>query len=207
MTELVRDTVFKVVVVGSSRKGYGISSFVQRYADGLYRPNSQQIYGVDFKVKMMKEKDGTITKLMVWLPPNGCERFRNITHSYYRGSNAIILAFDLTNRESFDELEYWIEDVQKKVVLNSVDGPILTLVGTKCDMMDKRQITEDEAAAWARKHKISSYHETSAKENIGIDETFNTIVDLLYLKKSKPWSNPTPVTLIKEKKTTLFSCC
>ncbi|EGG22039.1 hypothetical protein DFA_01928 [Cavenderia fasciculata] len=124
-------------------------------------------------------------------------------HEQSNGSKAIIFAFDLADRESFKRLDYWMEDIKNQINLNLVEDPILILVGTKCDLKFKRQVTQDEAAEWAKTNNISSYHETSAKENICIEDPFNSILDQLYLKKSK--SNP--VTLIKENNPSIWSCC
>ena len=75
--------------------------------------------------------------LQIW-DTAGEERFKSITHMYYREAMAIVLAFDLTKEESFQNLESWLDEIDEKAMTSNFKGVI---VGTKCDMTDKRSIS------------------------------------------------------------------
>jgi small GTP-binding protein len=94
----------------------------------------------------------------------GDERFHTITHSYYRGSDGIILVYDVTERSSFDDLQqYWKEARQHC----SVDVN-MQLVGTKCDLVGERQVEYDEGEAFASARGMS-FLEASAAADENVD--------------------------------------
>ena len=92
-------------------------------------------------------------------------------HAYHRGAHGILLVFDVTNRESFDNLSDWLADVRQY----GVEGSPMVLVGNKADCAN-RQVSEDEAQAFAQKLGCQ-YFETSAKQNKSVDDAFNALVD------------------------------
>ena len=100
----------------------------------------------------------------------GQERFRTITKSYYRGSNGIVVVYDITNRESFENVKMWMTEVD---TLASADVCRL-IVGNKSDLSDKRQVSVEEGEALAREYGIP-FMETSAKEALNVDNMFTTM--------------------------------
>ena len=98
------DHLFKVLLVGSS--GVGKSSLLVRYSDDIFSENFQPTIGVDFKIRTM-ELDQKKIKLQIWDTAGQC-RFKTITQSYYKGAHGIIVAFDLTDRQSFLDIASWM---------------------------------------------------------------------------------------------------
>ena len=84
--------------------------------------------GVDFKLKNI-EIDGKKIKLQIW-DTAGEERFRTITTSYYKGAHAILIVFDITEKDSFDHVKNWVEDIDKF----AKQGVLRILVGNKFDL-------------------------------------------------------------------------
>ncbi len=136
--------------------------------------------GVDFKLKNI-DIDNKKIKLQIW-DTAGQERFRTITTSYYKGAHAILICFDITDRESFEHIRNWMADIDKF----AKEGVLRILVGNKCDLEHARQIRKEEGNEIANKYGIK-YIETSAKDTINIEDLFiSTAKHLL----SKQTNNP-----------------
>ena len=121
--------------------------------------------GVDFKLKNI-EIDNKKIKLQIW-DTAGQERFRTITTSYYKGAHAIVIVFDITDRDSFDHVKIWMQDIDKF----AKQGVMRILVGNKCDLEHQRAVTKEEGNEMALKYGIN-YIETSAKDTVNIEELF-----------------------------------
>jgi Ras-related protein Rab-1A len=154
---------FKIVVVGNS--GVGKSNIIVRYADNKFIEIHMSTIGVDFRVKTIKVDDKLI-KLQLW-DTAGQERFKSITSSYYKGANAIIIVYDVTSRDSFINLDKWIDDIDK---YTSYDV-IKVIIGNKTDLTDKRSVSYEEGAQFAKTNGMI-YAEASAKNSTGIEELF-----------------------------------
>jgi len=115
------------------------------------------------------EADGKKVKLQVW-DTAGQERFRTLTRSYYRGAHGIILCYAINNRESFEKIEFWMEEIRQYA---SKDICIV-LVGNKCDLPDKRVVSIEEGRQKAEALGMK-FFETSAKEDINIEEVYSTV--------------------------------
>ncbi|PAA50195.1 hypothetical protein BOX15_Mlig015024g1 [Macrostomum lignano] len=161
------DFLFKIVLVGDA--GVGKSCVVQRFKSGNFLEKQGSTIGVDFTMKTLL-MDGCRIKLQVW-DTAGQERFRTITQSYYRSANAVILAYDITKRESFDSLPRWVDDVGRY----AGTGIVQLLVGCKQDLKHLREVRQEEAAELANRLGMLASLETSAKENSNIDRVFNSL--------------------------------
>ena len=129
--------------------------------------------GVDFKLKNI-EIDNKKIKLQIW-DTAGQERFRTITTSYYKGAHAIVIVFDITDKDSFEHVKVWMQDIDKF----AKQGVMRILVGNKCDLEHQRAVTKDQGNEMALKYGIK-YLETSAKDTINIEELFvNTAKNLM----------------------------
>lgn len=131
--------------------------------------------GVDFKAKDIIVNNKKV-KLQLW-DTAGHERFRTITTSYYRGAHGIATVFDLTNRESFEHVERWLEEINKY----AKENVMRFLIGNKSDLVNERKVSYEEVRALANKLNIY-YVETSAKNNINISDFFQ-IATKDYLNK------------------------
>ena len=167
------DQIFKILLLGDA--GVGKSSIILRYTKNEFNASMVSSIGVDFKTKDIIVNDKKV-KLQLW-DTAGHERFRTITTSYYRGAHGIATVFDLSERESFEHVEKWLEEINKY----AKENVMRFLIGNKSDLVDKRQVTYEEVRALANRLNIY-YVETSAKNNINISDFFQ-IATKNYLSK------------------------
>ncbi len=170
------DYLFKLIVIGDTNTGK--SCLLNRFADDSYSNDFISTIGVDFKVKTI-EIDGKIIKTQIW-DTAGQDRFRSITSSYYRGAHGIIIAFDITNKKSFYNIEKWMKDVEKF----GSDASIKMIIGTKSDLTKDRKVSEEEIQLLADRLDIR-YIETSAKDNSNVNEVFVNISNELLINNIK----------------------
>lgn len=165
------DCLVKLLLIGDS--GTGKSNLILRYADNAFCPHAISTIGVDFKLAD-RTIEGKRVKMQVW-DTAGQERFRSIVRTFYRNAEGVCLVFDLTNKASFLALkEAWLDDVRKY----ATERVQLLLIGNKSDLADSREVTEEEAQAFAASIG-SDYVETSAKTSEGVDEAFMRIASRL----------------------------
>eukprot|EP01083_Nonionella_stella_P004037 11614_1 len=160
------DYLFKFLLIGDS--GVGKSSLMLRFSDDAYDHAFITTIGVDFKLKTM-ELDNKTIKLQIW-DTAGQERFKTITRSYYRGANGIIVVYDVTDKESFDNIREWLFEVDRY----ASDDVSILIIGNKSDLSDKREVCYDAAKSFADELNIA-YIETSAKEAYNVDMAFRQI--------------------------------
>ncbi|KAJ5070770.1 ras-related protein rabd2a-like [Anaeramoeba ignava] len=188
------DYLFKILLLGDT--GVGKSCLILRYTDGTYTDAFISTIGIDFKIKRFELNEKQF-KLQIW-DPSGSERFRTITRGYYRGAHGIILIYDVTNQNSFDNLKTWIKEIQEK----ASDDVNVMLIGTKSDLVSQRVIDTETGKKLAEQLGYS-FFETSSKENINIDEAFESLTNQIYQRiKQIPQQKPipTPIKKVEEKK-------
>jgi Ras-related protein Rab-1A len=157
------DYLFKLIIIGDTNTGK--SCLLQRFADDSYTNEFISTIGVDFKVKTITINDKMI-KTQIW-DTAGQDRFRSITNSYYRGAHGIIISYDITNKQSFVNIERWMRNVKDFVS----DNAVKILIGTKSDLEEKRKVSKKELEDLANELDMK-YIETSAKDNKNVDELF-----------------------------------
>eukprot|EP00095_Tigriopus_kingsejongensis_P001993 maker-scaffold1340_size46339-snap-gene-0.11 protein:Tk01993 transcript:maker-scaffold1340_size46339-snap-gene-0.11-mRNA-1 annotation:"ras-related protein rab-18" len=162
-------TSLKLLIIGES--GVGKSSLLLRFTDDAFDPDQAATIGVDFKVKTITINQDKI-KLAIW-DTAGQERFRTLTPSYYRGGQGAILVYDVTNRETFNRVENWLNELETYSTNHDI---VKMLVGNKCDMEDSRIVSKDEGIKLARKHQMM-FIEASAKTREGVQCAFEELVE------------------------------
>ena len=160
------DIKLKIMVLGESMVGK--TSLIKRYTDDKFGGRYLCTVGIDYQKKKI-EKNGKKILLQIW-DTAGQERFRNVTKNYFHTSQGFILAYDINNKESFEKVQYWIEEIKA----NAEEKIKCILIGTKYDL-DKREVSEEEGQKLGEEYGYK-FLETSAKENININETFETLV-------------------------------
>lgn len=110
----------------------------------------------------------------------GQERFRTITTAYYRGAMGIMLVYDVTNEKSFENIKNWIRNIEENA---SADVEKM-LLGNKCELTDKRQVTKERGEQLAVEYGIK-FMETSAKSSINVEEAFYTLARDIKAKMEK----------------------
>ena len=170
MEEEEYDFIFKVLLLGNS--DVGKSSLILRYVDQVWSDTFVPTIGVDFKVKTLEIENKQI-KMQIW-DTAGQERFRNVISSYFRGSHGIFLIYDITNGDSFKNLENWLIEIEK----NASQNVLKILIGNKSDLVDDREIKTEEGQAFANRNGMK-FIETSAKMNTNVNEAFETLAKLM----------------------------
>jgi small GTP-binding protein len=165
------DYLFKTVIIGDS--GVGKSNIFTRFIRGEFNLESKATIGVEFSAKNVPVQD-KVVKAQIW-DTAGQERFRALAKSYYRGSVGALLCYDITNYDSFKNLERWLKEVRE----NAEPHLVVLLIGNKSDLQEKRAVKQEEAAEFAEKNGLG-FIETSAKDNINVDTAFNRIITEIF---------------------------
>lgn len=157
------DFLFKLLLIGDS--GVGKSCLLLRFADDTYTESYISTIGVDFKIRTV-ELDGKTIKLQIW-DTAGQERFRTITSSYYRGAHGIIVVYDVTDVDSFNNVKQWLHEIDRYASENVNK----LLVGNKSDLASKRAVTYEQGKEFADSLGIE-FVETSAKNATNVEKAF-----------------------------------
>ncbi len=162
------DYLFKCIAVGDG--GCGKTALTVRFAHGFFQEQYKMTIGVEFAVKLI-EIAGYKTKLQIW-DTGGQERFSYVRPLYYRGAMGALLVFDLTNRESFEHLANWIDEVRSNI------GEIpMVLVGNKSDLPG-REVPREECESFSKKFNMY-YLESSAKTGDGVTDCFGVLAAMM----------------------------
>ena len=165
---------YKILVLGEIAAGK--TCLIIRYTNGNFKEDSISTIGVD-----VKSKDVTVNKvkykLNIW-DTAGQEKFYSIGKTYYNGVNGIVIAFDLSEAEAIKKLNGWLSKLKE-----NIDSTVIPIViaGTKCDLKNI-QIKKEAINVIASLHK-SKYFETSAKNNINVDEAFQYLAEEIIRRK------------------------
>lgn len=170
------DHLFKLVLIGDS--GAGKSCLLLRFADDAFTDSYITTIGVDFRFKTIPVEKKTI-KLQIW-DTAGQERFRTITSAYYRGADGIILVYDTCDRESFQHVDDWLNEVNRYVN----ESTCKILVGNKSDLESERQVSTEEAQKKAEELGMA-FIETSAKEATNVEQAFSMMSAELISKREQ----------------------
>ncbi|KAJ7554214.1 hypothetical protein O6H91_06G131500 [Diphasiastrum complanatum] len=185
------DYLFKLLLIGDS--GVGKSCLLLRFADDSYLESYISTIGVDFKIRTV-ELDGKSIKLQIW-DTAGQERFRTITSSYYRGAHGIIVVYDVTDQESFNNVKQWLNEIDRYASENVNK----LLVGNKNDLTAKKVVDYETAKAFADEIGIP-FLETSAKDAINVEQAFMTMTaEIKNRMASQPALNSSKPTTVQMK--------
>ena len=156
----------RLLLLGDS--AVGKSSLLLRFCEDRFESNFVITIGVDYKVRTL-QLDGKLLRLQVW-DTAGQERFRTITPAYYRRAMGVLVIFDITNRKSFENVEYWLRNLE-----DHGDAKVRrVLVGNKGDLSGRRKVALEEASALAQRHSMP-YFEVSAKDNTNVEKVFQSV--------------------------------
>ncbi|KAF9168401.1 Ras- protein Rab-18 [Actinomortierella ambigua] len=190
MAESNSETVatLKLLLIGNS--GVGKSSLLLQFTEGTFLPQDEvsATIGVDFKVKVI-DVEGKKYKLTIW-DTAGQERFRTLTSSYYRGAQGVILVYDVSNRDSFDQLQTWFNELNTYCSSKEV---VKMIVGNKVDRESARQVSKQEGLEMARKLQ-TLFVECSAKTKLGVQQAFEELVQQI-IDTPSLWKKQAPASV------------
>nr|XP_056701179.1 ras-related protein Rab-7b [Euleptes europaea] len=158
----------KIIIIGAL--GVGKTSLLLQYIHKTFHEDYQTTLGASVLSKMVVV-DNTILKLQIW-DTGGQERFRSMVSTFYKGADGCVLAFDVTDEDSFESLNYWRKDFLQKVAPTEQSFPMVVL-GNKIDLKE-REVSKEEASLWCLKKNIA-YFEVSAKDDINVVQAFETL--------------------------------
>ena len=153
--------IIKILTLGATQVGK--TSIVLRYSEDKFNYNKIATIGIDFKIK--------IIKVSIY-DTAGQERFQNIVKHYYKGANGVLLIYDITKRDTFKNLDFWIKDLEDN---SDIDNLFIYLIGNKNDMENKREVSWVEASNYAKEKKLP-YIEVSAKTGNNIQKLFDEVI-------------------------------
>jgi len=161
------DLSFKVIILGEA--GVGKTCLLMRYCDNSFTLNFIHTIGIDFKIKTVHVADKKV-KLMIW-DTAGQERFQVITRSFYKGTDAIIFAYDINNKQTLHRAKKWIRSTRTEM-----DRQVpAVLVGNKKDLGEhQRQVSFETGKNLAHDNNMP-FFETSAKTGDGVEEAFTEL--------------------------------
>ncbi|XP_020814598.1 ras and EF-hand domain-containing protein homolog isoform X1 [Drosophila serrata] len=174
-----REHLYKILVIGEL--GTGKTSFIKRYVHQFFSQNYRATIGVDFALKVLQWDANTIVRLQLW-DIAGQERFGNMTRVYYKEAVGAFIVFDVTRSGTFDCVSKWKEDLDSKVQLPDGSPIPCILLANKCDQEKQGIITQPEKMdEYVRENGFAGWFETSAKENINIDEAARALVNKILI--------------------------
>ena len=180
------DVILKIIILGASTVGK--TSIFLRYFNNEFSHGTLTTLGVDFKTKFFKFED---KKLKInYIDTAGQEKFKSISENYLKGTDGVILVFDLTNKETLDLVNYWADCIKK----NNRDNIGLILFGNKSDLENDRDVTYEEGKNLADKLKCQ-YYEGSAKTGENIEFVMNEIAKIAYFEWKKTAENRMSIRL------------
>ena len=165
------DYLFRYIIVGDV--SVGKSCIMLRFSSNQFREEHELTIGVEFAIKFYEIKNKNI-KIQIW-DTAGEEAFQSITKNYYKNAIGALLVYDITKKSSFDHLKNWLDNVRE----NSSRNIKIILIGNKTDLEDKREVTFQEGEEFAKNNGLF-FLETSAKNFININESFNKLTEEIY---------------------------
>ena len=169
----MNDISLKILLVGDTNVGK--TSLLLRYTDELFPNKYMSTVGVEYRIKKF-EFQGLRVKMQIW-DTAGQERFHSITKSYFNNADGILFVYDISDHKSFEEVKNWIFESE-----NIGNDFQKLLIGNKCDLKHKIVVTREEVNDYCKEKNIE-FIETSAKDNINLNEVFSKIVDLIFKDK------------------------
>ena len=160
------EKTLKIIILGSSEVGK--KCIYNRYFHNEFQVNLLSTIGIDFKTKFFKFDEQKVK--VNFIDTAGEEKFRAIASNYLKGTDGVILVFDITNKGTFELLEIWLDELKdtNKADISKV------LIGNKCDLTNERQVDIEEAKNLAKKINCN-YYEASAKTGQNINEALEKL--------------------------------
>ena len=168
----------QILLIGDS--SVGKTSLISRYANGIFK--EEYISTIGFESYSKEEIINNQTVLVKLWDTAGQERYKALTTNFFKNAEGVILVYDVTSSESFDNLKYWIDSIKSNLGEN-ITIPIIIL-GNKIDMDDMRDIKKEDANKFANENKYK-YFETSAKTGEGVDEAIRYLVNQVMIQKGR----------------------
>lgn len=194
----------KIVVLGSSFVGK--TSLINRYCNGTFIENTRSTIGAGFFTHSLNIENTEVT-VMLW-DTAGEERFRSVAPSLLRGANGLILVFDLSVPESFNDINIYMDMFLDTCKVDSNSNPPILLLGNKCDVEEcEQKITQETVDKWKQKNHVTQYFKVSAKDGTNVDEAFESFVKTLVAPPKSSENEPIQIVIAPTSEKKDKSCC
>ena len=171
MQDDVKRTAISISIFGET--AVGKTCICSTFLGLEFRGEHLTTVGIEKMSSSIKTEDGVELKLKLW-DTAGQERFKSVSVKNLRYSQAAIVVFDLTEKESFEKVTDWLKEIRE-----FSDKMPVGLFGNKSDLMDKRVVTQEEINDLCKEENLV-YFETSAKNNTGIKEGFSKVATMAF---------------------------
>uniref|UniRef100_A0A0N4Z349 Ras-related protein Rab-8A n=1 Tax=Parastrongyloides trichosuri TaxID=131310 RepID=A0A0N4Z349_PARTI len=172
---------FRIILIGDSTVGK--SCLLKYLTDGIYNGETSATVGVDFCTRIVTLENGVRIKLQLW-DTAGQEKYRAITRSYYRNSVGVIIAYDIQQRDTFENVEKWFIEAEDNIGGPIPENSVFQLVGHKSDLQNEREVMYEEGSCFAKYHNMK-FIEASAKTGQNVEECFLMIAREIYKRYKK----------------------
>ncbi|CAD8065061.1 unnamed protein product [Paramecium primaurelia] len=156
------DWLIKILLIGDS--GVGKTNVLLRFCENNFQPTYLSTIGIDFKIKSI-DVEGKKIKMQIW-DTAGQERFKTITQTYYKGAMGIILVYSIDDKDSFNNISNWMNQIKQ----HASENVCKLLIGNKIDVPN-RQVSKEEGEQLAKSFGVP-FFETSAKEGTNVADAF-----------------------------------
>ncbi|NHI91527.1 MAG: GTP-binding protein [Candidatus Lokiarchaeota archaeon] len=163
---------YKIMVLGDG--GVGKTSLINQFIEKTFMVDYKSTIGVNIMTKNYTVMENLTIKFSIF-DIAGQKYFRKVRKQYYRGSQAIIYVYDVTNRETLEGVKKWKEDVEETLKGQELKS---LLIGNKIDLVNQRQVDMMEGKEFAEQMGLP-YIETSAKDGTNVDKAFGRIATKL----------------------------
>ena len=188
----------KMLLIGE--QAVGKSSLINQYVEGKFELNLLCAAGLDLKKKMITVNNKQV-KLMIY-DSEGHERYRGLAKNQLHTTKGILIVYDVTERSSFEALNFWLKSYKE----NAESGSVCLVIGNKIDLNEKRVVSIEEGKNIAKEYGVH-FIETSAKNAINVEEAFLNVAKEIMEKENEINNNKRNVNIKKEKKENKACCC
>jgi len=165
-----KKVLLKVIILGDS--GVGKTSLMNQYVNKKFSSQYKATIGADFLTKEVVVDERLVT-MQIW-DTAGQERFQSLGVAFYRGADACVLVYDLTNLKSFDNCESWRDEFLIQAGPRDPENFPFVVLGNKSDL-ENRQVAFKRAQTWCTSKGNIPCFETSAKDNTNVEQAFMEI--------------------------------
>jgi len=165
-----KKVLVKIIIIGKS--AVGKTALLQKYITDTFQQDLKSTIGADFHTKELPLENKTIT-LQIW-DTAGQERFQSLGNAFYRGADACIMVYDITDESSFQEIPEWKKKFEDQTNIEDPNQYPFLLLGNKSDLEANRRVDRQKAQDYAARCSMSFY-ETSAKDGTNIKTAMEKI--------------------------------